>query len=406
MFSELSKIGTDVAQDLVSFFVAQGDAMLLHPVDMLLRALGLKGCAFILCLIFTVGALAGFWQGGSYWSLSFMSLAFIAVASMLLLLAQRIELLKSLIVNDEELVPESLENALSGLSRVDLALLEQDRQIQRSSDDYQNMVSEIGYSSSELSATAEQLAANMLQQSQATVSVAAAITEISHSVEEISSRVSRAHDSAVHNSNQAQSGLDTVSSVVSKITAVSGVIDDAHTQLGNLCSKTQSISSITTVIREISEQTNLLALNAAIEAARAGEHGRGFAVVADEVRALANRSYQSAQQIASDIEDVQASVSSLEDSMLNAVSATGDSRESILVADTQFGEIAESSSSVSEELLAISESTEQQQQASAEISQAIEEVALVAEENSAKANQVSGIARHLSDMCQKERVYE
>ena len=380
--------------------------MLLHPVDMLLRALGLKGCAFILGLIFTVGALTGFWQGGSYWSLSFMSMAFIVVASMLLLLAQRIELLKSLIVNDEELVPESLESALSGLSRVDLALLEQDRQIQRSSDDYQNMVSEIGYSSSELSATAEQLAANMLQQSQATVSVAAAITEISHSVEEISSRVSRAHDSAVHNSNQAQSGLNTVSSVVNKITAVSGVIDDAHTQLGSLCSKTQSISSITTVIREISEQTNLLALNAAIEAARAGEHGRGFAVVADEVRALANRSYQSAQQIASDIEDVQASVRSLEDSMLNAVSATGDSRESILVADTQFGEIAESSSSVSRELLAISESTEQQQQASAEISQAIEEVALVAEENSAKANQVSGIARHLSDMCQKERVYE
>lgn len=377
--------------------------MLLHPVDVLLRALGLKGSAIALSVIFLGGMLATLWQGGLDWPLNLMMLAFLVSVVFLVLLSRRIVYLKSVIAGDRELIADELEAAFSGLSRVDLALLESDRKSQRHNDDHADMVSEIGYSSSELSATAEQLAANILQQSQATASVAAAITEISHSVEEISVRVNRSHESAANNSGQAQAGLGTVSSVVDKISAVASVIDDAHAQLGQLCDKTQSISSITTVIREISEQTNLLALNAAIEAARAGEHGRGFAVVADEVRALANRSYKSAQQIAADIEDVQTGVSRLEASMLNAVETAGNSRQSIMVANTQFDEIAGSSNSVSEELLAISESTAQQQTASSEISQAIEEVAQVAEENSNKAAQVSGIAKHLSAMCQRGR---
>ncbi|NUT78043.1 methyl-accepting chemotaxis protein [Pseudomonas sp. C1C7] len=159
---------------------------------------------------------------------------------------------------------------------------------------------------------------NCDQQASRTSSVVAAINELGAAAQEIAHNAAQASTQASDARNLAEDGQQVVQRSIAAMDQLSNLLDASSTHIEALNSKTVNIGQILDVITSISEQTNLLALNAAIEAARAGEAGRGFAVVADEVRNLAHRTQESAQQVQSMIEELQVgareSVSTMNDS--------------------------------------------------------------------------------------------
>ncbi|WP_371856095.1 methyl-accepting chemotaxis protein [Pseudomonas sp. R29(2017)] len=159
---------------------------------------------------------------------------------------------------------------------------------------------------------------NSDQQASRTNSVAAAINQLGAAAQEIARNAAQASTQASDARNLAEDGQQVVDRSIKAMNQLSSMLSASSTNIESLNSKTVNIGQILEVITSISQQTNLLALNAAIEAARAGEAGRGFAVVADEVRNLAHRTQESAQQVQTMIEELQVgareSVSTMSDS--------------------------------------------------------------------------------------------
>ena len=158
----------------------------------------------------------------------------------------------------------------------------------------------------ELSAVTDQSRVALQRQSAETEQVAAAMNQMSATVQEVAGNTAGASDAANDADTRSSEGNAVVKRTVAGISALAEEVDHTAQVVAKLKEETNHIGSVLDVIRDIAEQTNLLALNAAIEAARAGEQGRGFAVVADEVRSLASRTQQSTQEIQSMITRLQA----------------------------------------------------------------------------------------------------
>lgn len=238
----------------------------------------------------------------------------------------------------------------------------------------QQSVQQTTVASEDVHAASEQTQSIVNNQQEETDHVAAAITEMSASTKEIAHNVQLTADSAVQASSDANAVSNIVMESVESINGLSEQLNEASTVVGALEVDVQDIVSVLDVIRGIAEQTNLLALNAAIEAARAGEQGRGFAVVADEVRALASRTQESTSQIQETIERLQAGAKS-------AVQVMEESQ----VKSKASVENAQSSGESIDSILA---STQQINDMASQIATAVEQQSVVAEEITSNVNQI------------------
>lgn len=262
--------------------------------------------------------------------------------------------------------------------------------------------------SDELDLAARQLAdasASVLsasgQQSDATSAVAASVEQFSVSIDQVADNAIQAEQRANQAGDLSQRGDKAVSDTVEGIRDIEKIVGDATRQMDELGHQAQEISSIVDVIREVSEQTNLLALNAAIEAARAGEAGRGFAVVADEVRKLAERTSTSAQEITGMVTSIQAHTHAAVDVMRhgNDIVARGASQA------TQTGEsmreINDSATGTMSAVSAISSALREQRTAGTEIARNVERIAQMTEESRAIASGVSDSAERLKALSEE-----
>ncbi|MET0067106.1 MAG: methyl-accepting chemotaxis protein [Candidatus Thiodiazotropha sp.] len=252
-----------------------------------------------------------------------------------------------------------------------------------------NMVSGMQQSAHRLVETSAQMAdvaqrtgQEVETQRQEVESVATAINELSASFREVADNTTRAADSAGEADQESKNGRRVVIDMVEKIRQVAGEVDRATSVITGLGERSQAIESVLDVIRGISEQTNLLALNAAIEAARAGEQGRGFAVVADEVRNLAARTYDSISEIQQMIEQLQNGTSDAIRVIQDAHQHANASVEPAQQASDSLSQITDTMASISQLNREISTATDVQHQTVMGVDQSIVNINQVAMQTS------------------------
>jgi methyl-accepting chemotaxis protein len=233
--------------------------------------------------------------------------------------------------------------------------------------------------------------------------VASAITQMSGTVQEVRNNVAQSALDAEQADNQAIEGSSIVNKTMESIADVSGEMERAATVIANLQQETDSIGAVIDVIGGIAEQTNLLALNAAIEAARAGEQGRGFAVVADEVRSLASRTQTSTQEIKDMIERLQKGANEAVSVMENGSEQTSSSVKYAEHAGASLTNITEAVTVIKEMSQHISAATQEQSTVTEEINQNIINISQVASQTAEESRIIATGSEELTALANQLR---
>ncbi len=237
--------------------------------------------------------------------------------------------------------------------------------------------------SQRMAAAAVQVAANTQAQSASVANIAATTEEMTASIHHVASDSSEAQAITTQSGEICVQGSEVIRNAVQSMEQIATTVRDASSCIASLGEQSGKISSVVSVIRGIADQTNLLALNAAIEAARAGEAGRGFAVVADEVRQLAERTAAATQEIEGMIATIQGGMQEAVGNMENGVRQVDRGVGLAGEAGDAINRIRESAQHVSQVVSAISAALQEQRASSLNVAQQIERIAAMAEENSA-----------------------
>ncbi|WP_455208173.1 methyl-accepting chemotaxis protein [Kaarinaea lacus] len=256
----------------------------------------------------------------------------------------------------------------------------------------------LAVSSLNLSATIESTEEALQHQRQETDLVATSVNEMSASAMEVSKNAEHVAAAASDAKREALNGQQVVQQTVNSINNLADEVQLASEVMHNLKGESQNIGTVLDVIKGIAEQTNLLALNAAIEAARAGEQGRGFAVVADEVRTLAGRTQQSTQEIQNMIESLQAGTNQAVSVMDKSREMTRESVEFANEAGSYLETITRSVGDISDMTSHIATASEQQSAVVEAVNQSVVAITDLANRTSDGAERVSGNSRELTEM--------
>ncbi|NVH62301.1 methyl-accepting chemotaxis protein [Pseudomonas simiae] len=248
----------------------------------------------------------------------------------------------------------------------------------------------------ELSAVTEEASKGLQQQNNEIDQAATAVNEMTAAVEEVARNAVSTSEASSQSNQAAREGRDRVVETVGAIQTMTQDVQNTAAMIEGLATQGRDIGKVLDVIRAIAEQTNLLALNAAIEAARAGEAGRGFAVVADEVRALAHRTAQSTQEIEKMVAGIQNGTGEAVQSMQQSNQRTQTTLEMARAAGVALEQITQSISLINERNQVIASASEEQAQVSREVDRNLVNIRDLATQSAAGANQTSAASHELS----------
>ncbi|UUI02309.1 methyl-accepting chemotaxis protein [Oceanobacillus jeddahense] len=307
------------------------------------------------------------------------------------------------------------------------------------------LIRDVEMNAQQVAASAQELTANADQLTSSSEQVSLAVQEVSssaenqldrtedsvRSLEEVSIGVGKIVDSSTSVSSyvdqmneQANVGGQAVSNTLNQMTSIQSSVEDTNKDIHSLLERSKEVSTILKAITDISEQTNLLALNAAIEAARAGEHGKGFAVVADEVRKLAEQSKISAGEISHIVQGIESDVQSAVEKMGQVTTSVNDGLEVSYDAIDKFGEIIRTGETIKPQMEEVTATSEQMSALVEQVTTTAdglasiarnnaassEEVAASTEEQLASMQEISAAAKSLSsmaeDLTEKIKVYK
>ncbi|WP_340252302.1 methyl-accepting chemotaxis protein [Brevibacillus borstelensis] len=275
------------------------------------------------------------------------------------------------------------------------------------------LVTEVVSNAEQVAASSEQLTASAEETTQATNQIASAIQGVAHGAEvqgrsvddsvrlisEMNLGVQRVAETAstvaevsIETSKETERGNEMIRKVIDQMQTISAAVAQTDQVVKRLGQRSKQIDEIIQVITDISDQTNLLALNAAIEAARAGEHGKGFAVVADEVRKLAEQSKNSAEQIANLIRQIQADTSHAVSAMEQGQKEVETGRVIVEETGVGFQRIFHSVEQTSTQIQEVTAVAEEMTASSEQIKASIEEMARIAEESAANSQNVASVS--------------
>ncbi|NIE77318.1 HAMP domain-containing protein [Pantoea sp. Ap-967] len=264
-------------------------------------------------------------------------------------------------------------------------------------------VGQLSLAASQLAVSSEDTKLRIGQQREETDQVATAMNQMSATVQEVAQNAEQASQAASEADHQAQLGDEVVSEAIARIERLAGQMDHCMAAMQHLAGESQRIGSILDVIKSVSEQTNLLALNAAIEAARAGEAGRGFAVVADEVRGLAQRTQQSTEEIEQLICSLHSGTDEVTRLIDDSKRLTEQSVELSRKAGHALGQITDTVSSIQGMNQQIATASEEQSVVAEEINRSVISVRDVSDQTSAASEKTAASSGELEQLGQQLR---
>ena len=256
---------------------------------------------------------------------------------------------------------------------------------------------EVASAATEIASSSEEIAAGMNEQSGQVTQISSAIEEMSSSVIEVARKSADAANNAQASGKVAAEGGQVVSETIAGMNAISDAVTASAASVSELGKRGEQIGQIIEVINDIADQTNLLALNAAIEAARAGEHGRGFAVVADEVRKLADRTTKATEEIAESITAIQDETNQAVERMTAGTDQVKVGVEKATLAGQSLEQIVSGAQEVASMIQSIAAAAEEQSAAAEEVSRGVQSVSAVTSQTSEGTSQAATAALQLSE---------